>query len=509
MGLRDVFGFGASPSEPLVQGRDVAVIDVGSNSVRLVQYRVEGRALWPVFNEKTMAGLGKGAAETGRLNPDGVISALRTLKRFNQLLDAKGVRERVAVATAAVRECQDGPEFVARAFAETGVKIQVLSGEDEGRYSSLGVLAGVGEAHGISGDLGGSSLELSRLNGRKVETALTLPLGPLAVNAVGQPPKRLLRRVETQLQAVSGLFEGAGSTFYAVGGAWRAFANLSMTIREYPLRLLHEYELTARQVADFADFAMTQSESSLASVRDVSSKRAASLPYAAMLLNAVVQAGGFERVVFSANGLREGVVCVSDPSLVEEGDPLVSGAEAMAQASSPEPAFGPSLDAWVAPILASETPVFSDHRDARLRSAAARLSDIGARLHPDHRADLAFTEVLYAPIGGQSHAERAFLALAIHHRYKGKKARDESCPAMRLLSPEQREAALKLGLGLRFGAALSGRTTSLLEKFELNRTNEALQITPVSGVETLIVERAWRRCEQFAAALGLRAELLS
>lgn len=507
MGLRDVFGFGSAPSEPVLQGRDVAVIDVGSNSVRLVQYRVEGRALWPVFNEKTMAGLGKGAAESGRLNPEGVQSALRTLKRFNQLLDAKGVRDRMAVATAAVRECEDGPEFVARAFAETGVKIQVLSGADEGRYSSLGVLAGVGEAYGVSGDLGGSSLELSVLNGRRVDEAITLPLGPLALNAAGQDPKRLRDQVETRLQTVSDLLGRSGQTFYAVGGAWRAFANLSMAMKDYPLRLLHEYELSARDVYEVAAFAMKQSESSLASVRDVSSKRAATLPYAALLLDEIVRSGGFDRVIFSANGLREGVVCVADPSLVEEGDPLVSGAEALAHATSPEPGFGVALADWIAPVMAAEPSVFGTERDARVRAAAARMSDIGARLHPDHRADLAFTQVLYAPIGGQSHAERAFLALALHHRYEGKKGRGPDCPAVRLLAPEHREAAMRLGLALRFGAALSGRTASLLDKFELQRSESVLRIVPGPGAEALIVERAHRRFEQFATALGLKTEL--
>jgi len=507
MGLRDVFGFGASPS-PGLEGRDIAVIDVGSNSVRLVQFRVEGRALWPVFNEKTMAGLGRGAAQTGRLNPEGVQAALRTLKRFNQLLDAKGVAARCAVATAAVRQCSDGPEFVRQVLEETGLQIQVLSGEEEGRYSSLGVLAGLGEAHGVAGDLGGSSLELSGLSGREVGEAVSLPLGPLAVDAVGQKHAALHEAISSELAKADRVLKGAGDTFYAVGGAWRAFANLSMAMKTYPLRLLHEYALSREEVAETARFAMGQSEGSLASVPGVASKRAAALPYAAMLLDRVLEAGDFSRVVFSAYGLREGVVCVSDPDLVRTGDPLVSGAEAMAQAASPEPGFGPALATWMEPAFVQSAPAFDASRDVRLRKAAARLSDIGARLHPDHRADLAFTQVLYAPIGGQSHAERAFLALALHHRYQGKAGRSSACPAVRLLSEEQCQAAMRLGLGLRFGAALSGRTASLLERFPLSRQGESLVIAPRAGSEDLIVERAWRRFEQFAGVMGLQPKRL-
>jgi exopolyphosphatase/guanosine-5'-triphosphate,3'-diphosphate pyrophosphatase len=503
MPLRDIFGFGSA--EPRLKGRDVAVIDVGSNSVRLVQFRVEGRVLWPVFNEKTMAGLGKGAAETGRLNPEGVEAALRTLIRFTRLLDAKGVTTRGVVATAAVRECEDGADFVEHVRQETGLVIDVLSGEEEGRYSALGVLAGVGDAWGVAGDLGGSSLELTGLEGRTAQQAITLPLGPLAVNAAGMKADDLRDPVDLQLERAAEVLKQTGDTFYAVGGAWRSFANLSMSMRNYPLRLLHEYEMSLDQVRKTAQFAMNQSESSLASVPGVSSKRAATLPYAAMLLERIMKAGRFQRVVFSAYGLREGVVCVSDPSLVEEGDPLLSGAEIMALSASPEPGFGPSLANWLEPAFAGETPVFGEAQDKRLRAAAARLSDIGARLHPDHRGDLAFTQVLYAPIGGLSHAERAFLALTLHHRYQGKSGRGEDCVSTHLLDEAQRMAALKLGLGMRFGAALSGRTGQLLSSFGLSRTEDALVIAPAPDAGDLIVERALRRFEQFCAAMELKA----
>jgi exopolyphosphatase/guanosine-5'-triphosphate,3'-diphosphate pyrophosphatase len=506
MGVRDIFGFGSA--EPQLKGRDVAVIDVGSNSVRMVQYRVEGRMLWPVFNEKTMAGLGGGAAETGRLNPEGVEAALRTLKRFTQLLDAKGVTTRGAVATAAVRECVDGPDFVQRVRDETGLVIDVLSGEEEGRYSALGVLAGVGEAWGVAGDLGGSSLELTGLDNRTTLSAVTLPLGPLAVNAASKRPQDLRSHVDEQLARASDVLTNAGDTFYAVGGAWRSFANLSMTLRNYPLRLLHEYELTPEQVRKAVDFAMGQSESSLASVPGVASKRASTLPYAAMLLDRVMKAGRFSRLVFSANGLREGVVCVSDPSLVEEGDPLLSGAEAMAHSASPEPAFGLALADWLEPAFKGETAVFSDIRDHRLRAAAARLCDIGARLHPDHRGDLAFTQVLYAPIGGLSHDERAFLALCLHHRYEGKSSRNEDCVSSHLLNEEQRAAAMRVGLGLRFGAALSGRTAKLLKSFTLSRGEDELRITARPETEDLVVERAWKRFEQFCSAMDLKPVMI-
>ncbi len=490
-----------------VERRDAAVIDVGSNSVRLVLFRIEGQALWPVFNEKTMAGLGRGAGETGKLHPEGAAAALRTLKRFAALLDAKGVETRHAVATAAVRDCEDGPAFVERVRAETGLAIEVLSGEEEGRRSALGVLAGIGEADGVAGDLGGSSLELARLSGRKVGDAVTLPLGPLAVLTDMGDRKVFRPVVDEALERAAPMLDAAGDTFYAVGGAWRAFAHLAMALNDYPLRLLHQYSLSAAQIARTADFAVSQSETSLASIPGVASKRAGMLPYAALLLKRIVRRGGFKTVVFSANGLREGVVCAADMRLVTEGDPLLSGAEALARNAAPEPAFGRMLGEWLEPVFEPEPACFGA-RDPVIRRAAARLADMGARMHPDHRADLSCTQTLFAPFGGAAHRERAFLALAIHHRYAGKKSRDEGCASRRLLDEGEEGAALKLGLGLRLGAALSGRSASVLGAFALERTKAELILKVNPGAEALVVERARHRFDQLASILDLEPRVI-
>lgn len=485
--------------------RDVAVIDVGSNSVRLVQFRVEGRALWPVFNEKTMAALGKGAPETGRLNPEGVESALRTLKRFAMLLDAKGVGERRAVATAAVRVCEDGPDFVRRVREEAGIEIEVISGEEEGRRSALGVLAGLGDADGVTGDLGGSSLELTSLKGRTVGQAVSLPLGPLSVDPHDLRAAR--RAINARLEEASAVLKSGGRDFFAVGGAWRAFAQFAMAQTDYPLRLLHQYQMSAADVSHAAERAAALGEDALSQFDGVSSKRAPALPYAGLLLKQIMKRGGFDRVVISANGLREGVVCAADPSLVQEGDPLLSGADALSRGASVEPELGAALEAWIAPAFAGEPDLFGAGRDRTLRAAAARLTDIGARMHPDHRADLAFMQTLYAPFGGASHGERAFVALAVHHRYEGKSLRPEGSIARQLLSEDQQGAALRVGLALRLGAALSGRSARVLTNFTLGREAGALTLTagPASGA--MVVERAVQRFEQLAGALSLSAQV--
>ena len=175
--------------------RQAAVIDVGSNSVRLVIYRLEGRAIWTVYNEKALAGLGRDLPATGRLSPEGVETAITALRRYRAVLDGWGAEDVTAAATAAVREAADGPMFLKRVREETGLEVRVLTGDEEARYAALGVIAGQPDAHGVVGDLGGSSLELVRLNGAGPEDGATLPLGPFALGAPRQLDLDRTRRI--------------------------------------------------------------------------------------------------------------------------------------------------------------------------------------------------------------------------------------------------------------------------------------------------------------------------
>ncbi|WP_019962084.1 Ppx/GppA family phosphatase [Woodsholea maritima] len=504
----------AALSEAPAPVRDVAVIDIGSNTVRLVTFRLEGRALWPVFNEKITAGLGRGLSKTGHLNPEGVESALRALRRFSLLLDAKGIEARYAVATAAVRDAQDGESFVREAERLSGLTIRVLSGPEEGELSSLGVLGGLGEAYGIAGDLGGSSLEFTPLLGRVTGEAHSLRLGPLAMLSQGESldKNRLIDEVKAQLDEVRPLMAALGAhegprTFYAVGGAWRAFAYIAMRADLYPLSLLHQFELDRAHVLKTAQFAMAASEATIAGIKGVSSKRAWSVPYAALLLKTIVEEGGFDRVVFSAYGLREGVVFHSDQSLLSSGDPLLAGAHALAWQTAPMPGFGQSLAHWLDPLFAEAPRIFNAPRDQILRFAGAHLADLGARMHPDHQAQLSFQEVLYAPFAGISHAERAFLALTVFHRYAGKKSPKDEGLIAHFLDEEAQARALQVGLALRLGTALCGRCKEVLTHFTLHREEERLILRITGEAQDLMVERAWHRFEQLAAVLDVKPEV--
>lgn len=480
---------------------DLAVIDIGSNSVRLVHFRMEGRALWPVFNEKTSAGLGKGLGETGKLNPDGVESALRALRRFAILLDAKGVSERIVLATAAVRDASDGPEFIRRARDEAGVEITILSGEAEARLAGMGVIAGAPDATGAAADLGGSSLEIVPVARGNPGEGITLPLGPLAA------PENLMSSrkdakdwIDNILKPSAPVLKQCGDTLYAVGGSWRALAHLAIAEADYPLRVIHQFQLSRLAAKEIADLASRLSVVSLTGIPGISARRAAMLPYAGLLLKRLMKRGRFNRVVFSAFGVREGAVFDRLPEGVRAVDPLLAGAEAVARPAAPSPGFGRAIAGWLEPVFSSRDTVFAN-RSALVRAAAARLCDVGARHHPDHRAALARELALYAPFAGVTHAERAYMGLVLHHRYDGKRGPADERVFQHLLDEESRQWAMAYGLGLRFGAALSGRADALLNRFSLSSDNKNLILSAPEGDVDLVVERARYRFEQLADSL--------
>jgi exopolyphosphatase/guanosine-5'-triphosphate,3'-diphosphate pyrophosphatase len=489
----------------LLDGQEAGVIDVGSNSVRLVVYRIDGRAMTPILNEKVMAGLGRDIASSGFLASDGVDAALRALRRFATLVEALQIKDVFAVGTAAVREARDGRAFAERVQRETGISLRVLSGDDEARLSALGVSAGAPDAKGLVGDLGGASLELVEIGPKGVGRGETFPLGPLTMMRGDEfDYDRISRQVAETLERTK-LLGKRGGDFYAVGGAWRALGRIDIALTNHPLGVLHHHEMSRGEVLKVVEAVRRQSKRSLEKLEEAAAKRAETLPYAAVVLEHVMLAGQFDRVVLSAFGLREGVLLERMSPEALAVHPLIAAAEALAGRWSRTRAFGQKLEQWIAPMFARQPYVFPKRREDVLRGAAARLADVGGPLHPDQRIEIMFDLVLRAPLAAISHEERAFLAAAIHHRYT--KAQPRHADAyLRLLSEERQAAAAALGAALRLGADLSGRSESLLDAFEVGVVDGALLLRVKKKMAHVVTETAVRRLETAAQALGLKAE---
>ena len=428
----------------------VGVIDVGSNSVRLVVFDGAARSPAYFFNEKVLCGLGRGMAETGRLHPEGRTRALATMKRFALLARGMNLSNLTIVATAAMRAAEDGPEFMAEVEAETGLRMLVIDGAEEARLSAQGVLTGWPGAEGLVCDIGGSSMELAEVGAGQVHRCVTSPLGPFRLQQVKGGKKGLRSHVWKILHGLRDEIGDHHEALYLVGGSWRALARLDMARRNYPLTVLHEYAMTPKSIRKTLDWVADHDLNTLRARTGLSADRIALVPLAAVVLRQLVHVFHPTRVHVSGYGIREGILYEQMPEELRRRDPLIEACRFYEHQSARLPGFGRKLFDFLLPLWRS-----APDKTLRIIKAACLLHDVNWRAHPDYRADTCFDTATRANLGGLAHDERVFLGLALMYRYKTDGAVAQLAEAAKMLSPERLRAAQVLGRAMRFGAMFS------------------------------------------------------
>src|SRR6185436_683525 len=459
----------ALKSASLAQGRlfhgpPIAVIDIGSNSLRLVIYEGLTRAPTPIFNEKVLAGLGREVQSTGLLAPDAVDKALHALRRFRTLCDIGGINRLWCVATAACRDAENGPEFIAAAERICRKRIDVLTGKQEAQYSALGVISGFYRPDGIVGDLGGGSLELVDVHGQKLRSGVTLPLGSLALQDLSEKSvKKAEKIVSKALEGVPLLRRGEGRTVYAVGGTWRALARLHMWQTGYPLHVMHGYVIPAREAIEFSRLVHRVNPEMLSRIEMVNEARRPLLAYAALVLEHIVRIARPRDIVISALGVREGLLYSKLPARERAKDGLIAAAQDLNRLRSRSPAHGEELIRWTDRFMAS-SGLDETAEEKRLRHAACLLADIGWRAHPDYRGEQSLNIIANAAFVAVDHPGRTFISLAVFFRHMGL-VDEELSPRLReLASTRLLDRARVLGAALRVAYLISASTTGVLPK---------------------------------------------
>jgi exopolyphosphatase/guanosine-5'-triphosphate,3'-diphosphate pyrophosphatase len=483
-------------------GPPVAVIDIGSNSVRLVVYEGLTRSLTPIFNEKVLAGLGREVLTTGLLAKDAVEKALDALTRFRALCDAMQVDEVWAIATAACRDARNGPAFIVDAEKACGVSIDVLSGRREAELSALGIISGFHKPDGIVGDLGGGSLELTDVRGRKLKSGVTLPLGGLALQDLSA--KSLARADKIVREALDGvdlLKGGRGRDFYAVGGTWRSLTRLHMWQTGYPLHVMHGYVIPSSEALEFSRLVRRVDPETLSKIEIVTTARRPLLAYAALVMEHVVRLARPRRIVVSALGVREGLLFSMLDDDDKKQDPLIAAALELNVLRSRSPRHGEELADWTDAFMASsglkETP-----DEKRLRRAACLLADIGWRAHPDYRGEQSLNIISHAAFVGVDHPGRAFIALAVFFRHVGL-ADDELSPHVRELATSRMiDRARVLGAAMRVAYLVSGAMPGVLPNAPLVVERGKLKLKLRGKYRNLAGERLFARLKQLARIIG-------
>lgn len=489
--------------------RPLAVVDIGSNSVRVVVYEGVARSPTILFNEKMMAGLGRGIVSTGRLDEEAVRRAIEELRRFRALAEQAGAVSLHAIATAAAREAENGMDFVRRAGDILGVPVQVLSGREEAAYSARGVISAFHRPDGVAGDLGGGSLELIEVSGDEAGTGITLPLGGLRLQEMAKDsPAAAANIAREELRRVQFLAGGRGRTFYCVGGTWRNLARLHMLSNNYPLPVMHHYELPVDEMAGFLDLVMGDDLSKMRGVKRISKTRRALLPYGAAVLREIIDVMQPKAIVASAAGVREGYLHSLLSAEERHRDPLISAAEELAILRARSVTHARELAAWTDEAFAV-FGIEESEDDERYRRAACLLADIGWRAHPEYRGTQSLNIIANASFTGIDHPGRAFVALANLFRHEGI-YEDDVSPAMKALAgPRYLERARILGALLRvvylFSASMPGIMPKL--KWREGEGRKLSLVVPASHAD-LMGERPDARMAILARVLDRPMEIV-
>jgi exopolyphosphatase/guanosine-5'-triphosphate,3'-diphosphate pyrophosphatase len=487
----------------LDHGPPVAVIDIGSNSVRLVIYEGVTRSPTPLFNEKTLAGLGREVQTKGLMPADAVATALAALKRFRALCDTMLVKKVWVLATAACRDARNGPEFIAKAERICRTRIDVISGRREAHLTALGVQSGFHKPDGIVGDLGGGSLELIDVKGARIKHGATLPLGGLALqDRAGKSIKKADKLVKQALSKVPQIKAGKGRAFYAVGGTWRSLARLHMAQTGYPLHVMHGYVIRAREALEFCRLVRRVHPETLSQIEVVASARRPLLPYAALVLEHILLRTKVSEVVFSAHGVREGLIHSRLSAREQKRDALIVAARDLNQLRSRAPRHGEELIDWTDTFMAS-SGIDETAEEKRLRHAACLLADIGWRAHPDYRGEQSLNIIAHANFLGIDHPGRAYLALSVFFRHVGVTHDEELSPRIReLASTRTLDRARVLGAAMRVAYMVSASQPGVLTRSPLKVLRHRLVLRLSGKFAPLAGDRVTTRLRHLARLVG-------
>ncbi len=401
----------------------VAVIDIGSNSGRVMVYRQEpGGHLHVLAGSRAPLRLVRDVDRTGKIPAESLERAFEALRDFRSIARGSGVKRITVAGTSALRDAANGPAFVRRVRRELGLAIRTLSGLEEARYGFLGAVGGLPVEHGALFDLGGGSLQVGRFRGRRLLAAVSVPLGALRVSDTflksDPPTPREVRRLREHAREV---FDAAGlkplgpdEQLVGTGGTVRNLARIDQRASGYPIPRLHGYVLARGRVHDVVGVLAGDRMKKRARVPGLNADRRDSVVGGGLVVEALLEALGADEVVVSGEGVREGLArSIARESLEPTEEVRRGSLEALAsrfvgwsgERARRREALAAALHEALDPGASGEA--------AEALLQAARILDIGRTVdffdRHEHVADL----LLATDLGGFSHRQVALLAAIV------------------------------------------------------------------------------------------------
>ena len=444
---------------------DRAVIDIGSNTVRMVVFSGPRRAPNVWLNEKVTARLGRDLADSGEIPQEAEDLALGGLRRFSTIIDDLGITDVAAVATAAARDASNGPDFVGK-VQELGIDPRVLTGVEEATTSAFGVIGAFPGAKGVVADLGGGSLELVAVEDNGCHDGISLPLGTLRLPALrAKGDEAFAAAVKEQLSHAGWAREQDGK-LYLVGGTWRALASYAIHKDGYPLTDPQAYCLSVEDADAIAAKLADADPDKRTSITGISSSRAAGLPNAAAMLRVMLEELEPEALVISAWGIREGLLFERLSPTAREQDPLLAAVTHFATPRGADITSATLMAAWTADAVDGR-----NRGSERIRLAATLLTQAAARIEPNMRLSHATDWALEKRWVGLDHTGRAMMAQCIRASAGSPKLVEDY---LRMASEKQMRRASGWGLANRLCRKIGAGTRVSLSGTSLRREDDKL-----------------------------------
>ncbi len=487
----------------MITQKPIAIIDIGSNSVRMIIYDGFHRAPAVLFNERVLAELGKTLGVTGCLNPEGIKLAFDNLERFKAVIDNMKA-DYFVIATAALREAKDGPAFAQKLHNELGIKPNIISGVEEARLGAIGLYSGIRDFEGVAGDLGGGSLELIHAKGQDFSHACSLPLGALRLKNSFHDKKSIKQEIRSHLDQQPWLQDAArGKTFYPIGGTWRAIASYCMHKQRYPLSIIHGYQISPKQLKQYLKTLMKISSSETGKLNMIASRRHKIIPTAARLMYEIIKRVNPDNIAFSNFGVREGLLFDKLDSKQQAQDPLLQRCKIL-QAQSSRFENGEAVYQWSKSLVFSES-----QRHKTIFLAACMLNELAWMEHRDYRAKLSFLSIITQRFGGGlSHKERIILAVAIYISY-GEKIDDKILrPYLSLLTTKEVLLAQRFGLAVRLARRIGGGPIHVFKDTSLDYDNNQLTLKLSQNLRPFMGLHIEKLVDSLGENLGCNAHIV-
>ncbi len=465
------------------EARTVGVIDIGSNTARFVQFEAAAETVRAVYEAKDVPRLGLAPGPGGQLSDAARARGVATLRRFARIVRSLGVTKTFAVATSAVRDAPNGPEFVHEVERTSGVLLRILSGAEEARYGYLGVAGAWELENDLVLDLGGGSLQLAQVRSGTLRNSVSLPLGVLRLFQryfEHDPPKRrewdeLRAHVRTTLTSVLEAFGGTSTRLIGIGGTVRALARASVEMRQYPLRRVHGYALTDHDMEALRELLSEMPTAKRRAVPGIGGDRADVILAGIVVLQELVRAVGVDRILVSGTGIREGIALEAiGAKLPVSADVLTErSAAAAAESFAFRLDHGREVAETARALFDVLAPRFGGGpTEARALRVAALMHDAGTAIdlwnHAHHSAYL----IQNYPIWGLDQREVLLASMATYLHEGDAPPSEWKKDFLPIIRPPDLETADRLGAILevaemlsparpRFALTGSGRTLSL------------------------------------------------